>query len=134
MEQITEGGALALLADQAGYDPIEDRLRAMVRQTIEARLEFFDRLATEGRIDLGVRNAQNGCRTFVGQLGVDAGRYIGFFRCLIDHNDPFGQGLVGNLPGARWTAVIGIEAATRHIQHLLGPIGGECFDVLLAVP
>ena len=39
MEQITEIGALALLADQAGYDPIEDRLREMVRQTLETMFE-----------------------------------------------------------------------------------------------
>jgi len=35
----TEGGALALLANEEGYDPIEDRLRAMVRQPLEARFE-----------------------------------------------------------------------------------------------
>ena len=39
MTELTEGGALALLANEEGYDPIEDRLRAMVRQTIEAMFE-----------------------------------------------------------------------------------------------
>jgi transposase-like protein len=39
MTDVTEGGALALLANEEGYDPIEDRLRAMVRQTIETMFE-----------------------------------------------------------------------------------------------
>ena len=39
MSDVTEDGALALLANEEGYDPIEDRLRAMVRQTIEAMFE-----------------------------------------------------------------------------------------------
>ena len=39
MTNVTENGALALLANEEGYDPIEDRLRAMVRQTIETMFE-----------------------------------------------------------------------------------------------
>ena len=39
MTDVAEGGALALLANEEGYDPIEDRLRGMVRQTIEAMFE-----------------------------------------------------------------------------------------------
>lgn len=39
MTDVTEGGALALLANEEGYDPIENRLFAMVRQTIEAMFE-----------------------------------------------------------------------------------------------
>lgn len=39
MTDDTEGGALALLANEEGYDSIEDRLRAIVRQTIEAMFE-----------------------------------------------------------------------------------------------
>lgn len=39
MTEITENGALALLANEEGYDPIEDRLRSMVRQTIETMFE-----------------------------------------------------------------------------------------------
>lgn len=39
MTEITEDGALALLANEEGYDPIEDRLRAMVRQTIETMFQ-----------------------------------------------------------------------------------------------
>ena len=39
MTDVTEGGALALSANEEGYDPIEDRLRAVVRQTIETMFE-----------------------------------------------------------------------------------------------
>lgn len=39
MTDVTENGALALLANEEGYDPIEDRLRSMVRQTIETMFE-----------------------------------------------------------------------------------------------
>jgi transposase-like protein len=39
MTELTEGSAVALLANDEGYDPIEDRLRAMVRQTIESMFE-----------------------------------------------------------------------------------------------
>jgi putative transposase len=39
MNQITESSAVSLLTDAAGYDPIEDRLWANVRATIEAMFE-----------------------------------------------------------------------------------------------
>lgn len=39
MTQITNTPAFSLLADEAGFDPIEDRLRANVRVTIEAMFE-----------------------------------------------------------------------------------------------
>ena len=39
MNQTTESSAVSLLANEAGYDPIEDRLRANVRATIEAMFE-----------------------------------------------------------------------------------------------
>ena len=39
MTNVTENGTLALLANEEGYDPIGDRLRAMVRQTIETMFE-----------------------------------------------------------------------------------------------
>lgn len=39
MTELTEGSALALLANEEGCDPIENRLRAMVRQTIETMFE-----------------------------------------------------------------------------------------------
>ncbi len=39
MTEITEGSALALLANEESYDPIEDRLRAMMRQIVEAMVE-----------------------------------------------------------------------------------------------
>ena len=39
MNQITETASFALLAGEAGFDPIEERLRANVRATIEAVFE-----------------------------------------------------------------------------------------------
>jgi len=39
MNQITETPTISLLADEAGFDPIEERLRATVRATIEAMFE-----------------------------------------------------------------------------------------------
>ena len=39
MTNVTENGALALLANEEGCDPIGDRLRAMVRRTIETMFE-----------------------------------------------------------------------------------------------
>jgi len=39
MNQITDTASFALLAHEAGFDPIEDRLRANVRATIEAVFE-----------------------------------------------------------------------------------------------
>jgi hypothetical protein len=39
MNQMTDSSAFALLASEAGFDPIEDRLRASVRATIEALFE-----------------------------------------------------------------------------------------------
>ena len=36
MDQITDTSALSLLACDDGFDPIEDRLRANIRGTIEA--------------------------------------------------------------------------------------------------
>ena len=39
MKQITEHAGVSLLTDEIGYDPIEERLRASVRATIEAMFE-----------------------------------------------------------------------------------------------
>ena len=39
MTKITCSSSLALLANEAGYDPIEDRLRQNIRVTIEALFE-----------------------------------------------------------------------------------------------
>ena len=39
MNQITDAPSFSLLADEAGIDPIEERLRANVRATIEAMFE-----------------------------------------------------------------------------------------------
>ena len=39
MNETTKTAALSLLASEPGYDPIEERLRASVRTTIEAMLE-----------------------------------------------------------------------------------------------
>ena len=49
MNQITDTASFSLLAGEAGFDPIEERLRASVRATIEAVFEeelasFLDRL------------------------------------------------------------------------------------------
>ena len=39
MNRITDTASFALLAGEAGFDPIEERLRANVRATIEAVFE-----------------------------------------------------------------------------------------------
>ncbi len=39
MKNNTDTSALSLLANEAGYDPIEDRLRENIRATIEAVFE-----------------------------------------------------------------------------------------------
>ena len=39
MKNTTETSALSLLANDAGYDPLEDRLRENIRSTIEAVFE-----------------------------------------------------------------------------------------------
>lgn len=39
MNQITDTASFALLAGEAGFDPIEERLRMNVRATIEAVFE-----------------------------------------------------------------------------------------------
>jgi len=39
MKNNTDTAALLLLADEAGYDPLEDRLRENIRATIEAVFE-----------------------------------------------------------------------------------------------
>ncbi len=39
MDQFTESASVSPLANEDGYDPIEDRLRASVRTTIEAMFE-----------------------------------------------------------------------------------------------
>ena len=49
MNQITDTASFSLLAGEAGFNPIEERLRASVRATIEAVFEeelasFLDRL------------------------------------------------------------------------------------------
>ena len=47
MKNTTETSALSLLANDAGYDPLEDRLRENIRSTIEA--VFEEELAQFGR-------------------------------------------------------------------------------------
>ena len=49
MNQIADTASFSLLAGEAGFDPIEERLRASVRATIEVVFEeelasFLDRL------------------------------------------------------------------------------------------
>ena len=52
MKQNIDSSSFSLLPDAAGYDPIEDRLRATVRATIEA---LFDEELAEclGRLRYG---------------------------------------------------------------------------------
>ena len=52
MNQITDTASFALLAGEAGFDPIEERLRANVRATIEAMFEE-ELAAFLGRIRYG---------------------------------------------------------------------------------
>ena len=66
MNQITETASFTLLAGEAGFDPIEERLRANVRATIEAAFEedlsgFLGRLRY-GRGDGPVRGYRHGHR------------------------------------------------------------------------
>ena len=54
MKQITDTASFSLLAGEAGFDPIEERLRASVRATIEAVFEeelsgFLGRLRYDRR-------------------------------------------------------------------------------------
>ena len=52
MNQITDTARFALPAGEAGFDPIEERLRANVRATIEAVLEE-ERASFLGRLRYG---------------------------------------------------------------------------------
>ncbi len=66
MTQITDPSAFPLLGSDAGFDPIEDRLRASVRATIEAMFEeelaaFLGRLRY-GRRDSPVKGYRHGHR------------------------------------------------------------------------
>ena len=66
MNRITDTSGFSLLADEAGYDPIEDRLRANVRTTIEAMFEeeladFLGRIR-HGRGAGQVKGYRNGHR------------------------------------------------------------------------
>ncbi len=62
MAEINDAASFALLADEAGFDPIEDRLRANVRATIEAMFEVEPE-AFIGRCRYGRRDGvQKGCR------------------------------------------------------------------------
>lgn len=62
MNQITDTSSFSLLAHEAGFDPIEERLRANVRSTIEA--VFEEELASFlGRLGRGssVRDTVDQC-------------------------------------------------------------------------
>ncbi len=66
MTQITDSSAFPLLASDAGFDPIEDRLRASVRSTIETLFEeelaaFLGRLRY-GRNDGPAKGYRHGHR------------------------------------------------------------------------
>ncbi len=62
MDENTDSSTASLLPDAAAYDPIEDRLRASVRATIETMLE--EELAEfPGRIRYGRSgSSMKGCR------------------------------------------------------------------------
>jgi transposase-like protein len=66
MNDVTDTPAFSLLADEAAFDPIEDRLRANVRVTIEAMFEeelaaFLGRLR-HGRCDSPAKGYRHGHR------------------------------------------------------------------------
>ena len=66
MNQITDTASFALLAGEAGFDPIEERLRTNVRATIEAVFEeelasFLGRFR-DGRGDGLARGYRHGHR------------------------------------------------------------------------
>jgi putative transposase len=66
MNEITESSVVSLLTNEAGYDPIEDRLRATVRTTIETMFEeelaeFLGRLRY-GRADGRAKGYRHGHR------------------------------------------------------------------------
>ena len=67
MKNTTETSALSLLANDAGYDPLEDRLRENIRSTIEAVFEeelaqFLGRCRSgrEDALRQGYRNGHPG--------------------------------------------------------------------------
>ena len=80
MNQITESSAVSLLTNEAGYDPIEDRLRANVRATIEAMFEeelagFLGRIryGRGGERAKGYRHGHRD-RQLTGTFGTETGR------------------------------------------------------------
>ena len=80
MKQNTESSSFSLLPDTTGYDPIEDRLRASVRATIEALFEeelaeFLGRLRY-GRGDDKAKGYRHGhrARQLTGTFGTETVR------------------------------------------------------------
>ena len=70
MKNTTETSALSLLANDAGYDPLEDRLQENIRSTIEAVFEeelaqFLGRCryGREDALRQGYRNGPPGAAT-----------------------------------------------------------------------
>ena len=76
MKNTTETSALSLLANDAGYDPLEDRLRENIRSTIEAflrrNLRSFSGAAdtVERRASAGYRNGHRE-RQLTGTFGTE---------------------------------------------------------------
>ena len=77
MKNNTDTSTLSLLANEAGYDPIEDRLRENIRATIEAVFEeeldaFLGRCRYDRRIDkpTGYRNGHRE-RQLIGTFGTE---------------------------------------------------------------
>jgi len=73
----TETSALALLSNESGYDPIEDRLRFNIRATIEAvfeeELQTFLGRCRYGRGGDGAKGRRNGHRErrIIGTFGAE---------------------------------------------------------------
>jgi transposase-like protein len=80
MSRITETASFTLLAGEAGFDPIEERLRAKVRATIEAvfeeELAGFPGRLRYGRGDGPVRGYRHGHRErqLTGTFGTESVR------------------------------------------------------------
>ena len=78
MKNTTETSALSLLANDAGYDPLEDRLRENIRSTIEAVFEeelaqFLGR-CRYGRED-ALRQGYRRCSTYPGSAPPGLGKF-----------------------------------------------------------
>jgi putative transposase len=118
MNQVTEHLAVSLLTDEAGYDPIEDRLRANVRATIEAMFEeelaeFLGRIRY-GRGDRGAKGYRHGHRDrqLTGTFGTETVRVP---RARIESED-------GKLTEWRSKALPRYKRLTRKAEALIAAV------------